>query len=152
VLKRSRDKQQAKQARQQRREAAAAALAAMEASGFMQPFDPTAFASSTTTPTEAPAGSSSRGAATAVPAAAATGRAVGPSLPVALLFPGQGSQAVGMISAAAAEQPAVAAMLAEARDVLGYDLLALIRDGEWNMLDDTLNDKMACYWCTACCC
>jgi [acyl-carrier-protein] S-malonyltransferase len=49
---------------------------------------------------------------------------------VALLFPGQGSQAVGMVSAAAAEQPAVAAMLAEAREVLGYDLLALIRDGE----------------------
>jgi hypothetical protein len=35
-----------------------------------------------------------------------------------------------MISAAAAAQPVVAAMLAEAQEVLGYDLLALIQNGE----------------------
>ncbi|KAF6252240.1 hypothetical protein COO60DRAFT_1644206 [Scenedesmus sp. NREL 46B-D3] len=143
VLKRSRDKQLARQARQQRRQAAQAALAAMEAAGFSQPFDPTSVTS--TPPIEAPAGSSSSTATAAATPAAAAGPATGPSLPVALLFPGQGSQAVGMISAAAAAEPAVAAMLAEAREVLGYDLLALIRDGPKSQLDDTVYSQPALY-------
>jgi malonyl CoA-acyl carrier protein transacylase len=49
---------------------------------------------------------------------------------VALLFPGQGSQALGMISDEAAALPAVSALLAEAAEVLGYNLLQLIKEGE----------------------
>jgi hypothetical protein len=41
----------------------------------------------------------------------------------------QGSQALGMIGDSAARQPAVAAMLDEARSVLGYDLLQLLEQG-----------------------
>ncbi|WIA44196.1 hypothetical protein OEZ86_010517 [Tetradesmus obliquus] len=149
VLKRSRDKAQARQARVARREAAEAALATLEASNLQQPFDPVALRS-TTTPTEAPAGSSSTrptAAAAALPAAAAAAAAAaaGPSLPVALLFPGQGSQALGMISATAAGQPAVARMLEEANTVLGYDLLALIRDGPKSKLDNTVYSQPALF-------
>lgn len=69
----------------------------------------------------------------AVPGGAATTSSApptAPSLPVALLFPGQGSQAVGMISAATAGAPAVAAMLQHAERELGYDVLELITKGE----------------------
>jgi malonyl CoA-acyl carrier protein transacylase len=64
----------------------------------------------------------------------------GPSatLPVALLFPGQGSQAVGMISEATARIPAVAAMLVEARGVLGYDVLDLITQGRLGLVSTLL--------------
>ena len=51
-----------------------------------------------------------------------------PITPVAFLFPGQGSQAVGMLKSCA-ELPAVAAMLATAKRVLGYDLLSICVDG-----------------------
>lgn len=54
------------------------------------------------------------------------------SLPVAFLFPGQGSQSIGMISDdTAAAVPAVAQMLETANKVLGYDLMKLIREGRW---------------------
>lgn len=46
---------------------------------------------------------------------------------LAFLFPGQGSQAVGML--AAHDDPVVAATLAEAADVLGWDLPGLIAQG-----------------------
>jgi acyl transferase domain-containing protein len=49
---------------------------------------------------------------------------------VAFLFPGQGSQALGMIGAATAALPAVAHMLQRAQEVLGYDLLELVTSGE----------------------
>jgi len=47
-----------------------------------------------------------------------------PSL--ALVFPGQGSQSVGMLAALAAEYPVVQATFAEASEVLGYDLWELV--------------------------
>lgn len=45
------------------------------------------------------------------------------------VFPGQGSQQVGMLSALAAANPLVEASFAEASDVLGYDLWQLVSDG-----------------------
>lgn len=58
-----------------------------------------------------------------------------PSL--ALVFPGQGSQSVGMLAALAAEFPVVEATFAEASDVLGYDLWALVQQGPKELLDET---------------
>ena len=51
-----------------------------------------------------------------------------PATPVAFLFPGQGSQAVGMLQSCK-DLPAVATMLATAKRVLGYDLLSICVDG-----------------------
>ena len=48
--------------------------------------------------------------------------------PVAFLFPGQGSQAVGMLSSCK-DLPAVRAMLNTAQRVLGYDLLEMCING-----------------------
>lgn len=58
-----------------------------------------------------------------------------PSL--ALVFPGQGSQSVGMLAALAAEYPVVEATFAEASAVLGYDLWALVQQGPKELLDET---------------
>lgn len=46
-----------------------------------------------------------------------------------MVFPGQGSQSVGMQSDLAAEFPVVAETYGEASDVLGYDLWALVQAG-----------------------
>lgn len=48
---------------------------------------------------------------------------------VALVFPGQGSQAVGMLAELAREFAQVEQTFAEAGEVLGYDLWRLIQDG-----------------------
>lgn len=58
-----------------------------------------------------------------------------PSL--ALVFPGQGSQSVGMLAALAADFPVVEATFTEASDVLGYDLWALVQQGPKELLDET---------------
>jgi [acyl-carrier-protein] S-malonyltransferase len=58
-----------------------------------------------------------------------------PSL--ALVFPGQGSQSVGMLAALAAEFPVVEATFAEASAVLGYDLWDLVQQGPKELLDET---------------
>ena len=47
----------------------------------------------------------------------------------AFVFPGQGSQAVGMLAEIAAANPVVEATFREASDVLGYDLWALTQQG-----------------------
>lgn len=47
----------------------------------------------------------------------------------ALVFPGQGAQHVGMGVDVAAAHPAAADVFARAQEVLGYDLLAICRDG-----------------------
>lgn len=49
---------------------------------------------------------------------------------MAFLFPGQGSQALGMISPEVAALPVVSQMLSAAQRVLGYDLLELVTAGE----------------------
>jgi len=53
----------------------------------------------------------------------------------AYLFPGQGSQSVGMLADVAAEFEVVKQRFAEASEVLGYDLWALVQEGP----DDALN-------------
>lgn len=48
---------------------------------------------------------------------------------LAFVFPGQGSQSVGMLAALAAAEPVVEQTFAEASAVLGYDLWALCQQG-----------------------
>jgi [acyl-carrier-protein] S-malonyltransferase len=48
---------------------------------------------------------------------------------LAFVFPGQGSQSIGMLAELGAADPVVRATFAEASDVLGYDLWALCQDG-----------------------
>ncbi len=69
----------------------------------------------------------------------------------AFLFPGQGSQAVGMLDAWG-DEPIVAHTLAEASDALGFDIGQLVRAGPKDQLDLTTNTQpvmltvgIACY-------
>jgi [acyl-carrier-protein] S-malonyltransferase len=55
----------------------------------------------------------------------------------AFVFPGQGSQSVGMLGALAAAQPAVQATFAQASEVLGYDLWQLTSAGPAEDLNAT---------------
>jgi [acyl-carrier-protein] S-malonyltransferase len=59
-----------------------------------------------------------------------------PSLPVALIFPGQGSQSVGMLKDVKG-LPAVAEMFRKAQAILGYDLLDIITNGPEETLTQT---------------
>lgn len=65
-------------------------------------------------------------------------------LPVALLFPGQGSQYVKMLSEAK-EIPAVKDMLAKAKGVLGYDILEVMTNGPESKLSETRYCQPAMY-------
>lgn len=56
---------------------------------------------------------------------------------VAFVFPGQGSQALGMLAELAGAQPIVGQTFAEASEVLGYDLWALVQDGPAETLNET---------------
>ncbi|MGZ9898078.1 ACP S-malonyltransferase [Shewanella gaetbuli] len=56
---------------------------------------------------------------------------------VAFVFPGQGSQAVGMLADLAQEHPIVTQTFAEASEVLGYDLWALVQEGPVETLNET---------------
>lgn len=49
---------------------------------------------------------------------------------LAFVFPGQGSQQIGMLADAAAEFPEILSTFSEASDVLGYDLWDLCQNGE----------------------
>ncbi|MCW8127175.1 ACP S-malonyltransferase [Microbulbifer halophilus] len=49
---------------------------------------------------------------------------------LAFVFPGQGSQQIGMLADAAAEFPEIPSTFSEASDVLGYDLWDLCQHGE----------------------
>ena len=55
----------------------------------------------------------------------------------AFVFPGQGSQSVGMLAALTAAEPAVQETLREASQVLGYDLAQLVREGPEEALNAT---------------
>lgn len=55
----------------------------------------------------------------------------------AMVFPGQGSQAVGMLSSLAAAYPVVGETLAEASAALGWDLGKLVREGPAEELNRT---------------
>lgn len=56
---------------------------------------------------------------------------------LAIVFPGQGSQSVGMLSELAASFPLVNETFTQASDVLGYDLWTLIQDGPGDELNRT---------------
>lgn len=56
---------------------------------------------------------------------------------LAFVFPGQGSQAVGMVSALAEVSPRVSETYALASDVLGYDLWDIVQNGPRERLDET---------------
>lgn len=61
----------------------------------------------------------------------------------AMLFPGQGSQSVGMLSALATQHAVVRDTYAEASAALSYDLAALISDGPAETLDQTEHTQPA---------
>jgi [acyl-carrier-protein] S-malonyltransferase len=59
------------------------------------------------------------------------------SAQLAMVFPGQGSQSVGMLAELAAAFPAVEETFAEASAVLGYDLWERVRQGPAELLNQT---------------
>lgn len=61
----------------------------------------------------------------------------------AMVFPGQGSQAVGMLAELATEYPLVEAIFKEASDALGYDLWALVQNGPAEELNKTWQTQPA---------
>jgi [acyl-carrier-protein] S-malonyltransferase len=56
---------------------------------------------------------------------------------LAMIFPGQGSQSVGMLSELADHYPQVDETFSEASDMLGYDLWQLVNDGPADELNQT---------------
>jgi len=56
---------------------------------------------------------------------------------LAMVFPGQGSQSLGMLAELSAEYAAVSDTFAEASEVLGYDLWKLVQDGPEEDLNQT---------------
>ena len=62
---------------------------------------------------------------------------------LAFVFPGQGSQSVGMLNALSAVYPSVVATYAEASDVLGYDLWQLVSRGPEDKLNQTQHTQPA---------
>jgi len=61
----------------------------------------------------------------------------------AFVFPGQGSQSVGMLGALAAAEPAVRETFAEASKVLGFDLWKLTSEGPEETLNTTEHTQPA---------
>jgi len=61
----------------------------------------------------------------------------------AFVFPGQGSQSVGMLGALAGAEPSVRETFAEASAVLGYDLWKLVSEGPEPQLDATEHTQPA---------
>lgn len=67
---------------------------------------------------------------------------------IALLFPGQGAQHVGMGRKLMADFPAAKALFDEAADILGYDLAKLCVDGPADELDSTIYSQPALFVCS----
>lgn len=57
---------------------------------------------------------------------------------IAMVFPGQGSQSLGMQADLAAEYDEVRATYAEANEILGFDLWQLVQDGPAERLSETV--------------
>lgn len=66
----------------------------------------------------------------------------------AVVFPGQGSQKVGMLAEVAARSEVVRSTLAEASDVLGFDLASMIAEDPSNALNQTENTQPALLACS----
>lgn len=62
---------------------------------------------------------------------------------IAFIFPGQGSQKVGMGQGLAARLPAARTLLERANEALGYDLASLCAEGPEDKLTDTRNAQPA---------
>jgi [acyl-carrier-protein] S-malonyltransferase len=62
---------------------------------------------------------------------------------LALVFPGQGSQSVGMLSEIVAQYPNTQSIFAEASAVLGYDLWAMIATGTEAEINNTVHTQPA---------
>ncbi len=62
---------------------------------------------------------------------------------LAFLFPGQGSQTVGMLGALALDFPLVKTVYAEASEALGYDLWTLVQEGPEAQLNLTTHTQPA---------
>ncbi|MFI0415002.1 MAG: ACP S-malonyltransferase [Candidatus Thiodiazotropha sp.] len=60
-----------------------------------------------------------------------------------IVFPGQGSQSVGILSELAAAHPIVGQTFAEATDALGYDLWELVQNGPNDALNQTTKTQPA---------
>ncbi|MES9971700.1 MAG: ACP S-malonyltransferase [Candidatus Thiodiazotropha sp.] len=60
-----------------------------------------------------------------------------------IVFPGQGSQSIGMLSDLAAAFPIVSQTFAEASEVLGYDLWDLVQNGPAETLNQTMKTQPA---------
>jgi [acyl-carrier-protein] S-malonyltransferase len=65
---------------------------------------------------------------------------IGPTMKLAMVFPGQGSQSVGMMSGYDAH-PAVRQTFAEASEVLAQDLWTLAADGPPEEISRTVNTQ-----------
>ncbi len=61
----------------------------------------------------------------------------------AMVFPGQGSESLGMMSALAEQEPLIKATFAEASDALGFDLWQLCQQGPEDQLSATENTQPA---------
>lgn len=62
---------------------------------------------------------------------------------LAMVFPGQGSQSVGMLAGLAAAYPVVGETFAQASEVLGFDLWKLVNEGPEEQLNLTVNTQPA---------
>ena len=62
---------------------------------------------------------------------------------IAFVFPGQGSQAVGMLAALAKRESVIETTFSEASEVLGYDLWTLVQEGPEATLRSTVNAQPA---------
>src|SRR5690606_33888770 len=56
---------------------------------------------------------------------------------LAFVFPGQGSQKIGMLAELAGRYPQITATFAEASEVLGYDSWDLVQNGEQDAINLT---------------
>ncbi len=62
---------------------------------------------------------------------------------LAFVFPGQGSQSVGMLANLANDYPIVEEVFAQASDTLGFDLWQLVQTGSAESLNETFNTQPA---------
>ncbi len=64
-------------------------------------------------------------------------------MPLGFIFPGQGSQSLGMLAPLAQAHPVVQRTFATASDVLGFDLWQLVQNGPEEKLNETQNTQPA---------